>query len=300
MGKDPSMPLYVNDWLSSSRVQSMSEAEELCFFRLLLFSWASQTATVPNDIEQLARLGRCTPEVARRVVEVCFVVGSTKTGYGDDVLLNDRCFDLWSERQEWRNKSKRGGVKSGQVRRKNKRKGTSTTVATKREPNANTSSSSSSGIDNSSFSSSSTPQYEEEEKAWEDVIYELSRCGLTESSRAAQIARQNGWGSERVKATLIHWRRGTLEAGALYHRLTVSHPDQPIESGWQEPEAEEPTTKPRVKKREEWSHISSRIWSEGQEKGVDEQRIREVVEAKRIELGYPESDRDPNYEQPNN
>lgn len=141
MGKDPAMPLYVNDWLSSRRVQAMSQLQELAYFRLLAFCWSSGDASIPDDDDELAvlsRMGKSWLKGGSQVVRRCFQPHPNKSGY----LTNARLFHLWQERQEWRRKSHEGGIKSGQARKLRTVKGGST----KREPNANSSSSSSSSI----------------------------------------------------------------------------------------------------------------------------------------------------------
>ena len=143
MGKDPSMPLYVNDWLSSPRIQAMSQEQELAYFRLLCFCWASQDASIVDDDEQLAALSRMGEGWLMggcQLVRACFVSHPTKLGH----LTNARLYELWQERQEWKAKSAAGGRKSAQARKKRRAKDGSTTLSTKRQPNGNSSSSSSS------------------------------------------------------------------------------------------------------------------------------------------------------------
>lgn len=137
------MPFYVNDWLSSPRVQAMTPLQELAYFRLISFCWASQDASLPDDdnvLASLSRMGEGWFDNGSQVVRKCFNQHPTKPGY----LTNERVYELWSERQKWRDKSAEGGRKSGQSRRLRSAKGTSQMVRTKREPNANSSSSSSS------------------------------------------------------------------------------------------------------------------------------------------------------------
>lgn len=144
MGKDPAMPFYVNDWLSSPRVQSMTAAQELAYFRLCLFCWASGDASIPDDDDQLAtisRMGKGWLKGGSKVVRKCFNQHPTKDAH----LTNETVFRLWSERQAWREKSREGGVKSGEIRGKKSAKGGSRVV----EPKGNLSSSSSSSISSS-------------------------------------------------------------------------------------------------------------------------------------------------------
>ncbi len=152
MGKDPAMPLYVNDWLSSPRVQSMTELQELAYFRLCLFCWASGDASLPDDDDQLAamsRMGKGWFKGGSQVVRKCFNQHPTKP----EALTNQRVLELWNERQEWREKSRIGGKRSGEKRRDKKSYGKSKGGARVVEPNGNLSSSSSSSISSSSSSS---------------------------------------------------------------------------------------------------------------------------------------------------
>jgi hypothetical protein len=146
MGKDPSMPLYANDWLSSPRVQSMTQAQELAYFRLCLFCWASGDASLLDDDDYLAsisRMGKGWFKGGSEMVRKCFEPHPTKEGH----LTNSTVHRLWKERQEWREKSRQGGVKSGEKRKQSK--GGSRVV----EPKGNSSSSSSSSFSSSSSSS---------------------------------------------------------------------------------------------------------------------------------------------------
>lgn len=147
VGKDPAMPLYVNDWLSSPRVQSMTVAQELAYFRLCAFCWASGDASIPDDDEQLAalsRMGEGWLKGGSTVVRKCFNQHPTKAGF----LTNQKLYELWQERQHWREKSRIGGQNSaasrGRKRSYKRVKGGSTVVQPPYEPNGNSSSSSSS------------------------------------------------------------------------------------------------------------------------------------------------------------
>ena len=140
-GKDPSMPFYVNDWLSSAKVACMNLEQQGAYLRLLCHCWASQDASLPDDDDVLAALsgmGQGWLNGGCRLVRVCFQPHPNKIGF----LTNAKLLELWQERQEWRRKSAVGGRKSAQMRELNRGKGGSTTVATKRQPKGNSSSSS--------------------------------------------------------------------------------------------------------------------------------------------------------------
>lgn len=152
MAKDPSMPFYVNDWLSSMTVTCMSLAEQGAYVRLLCHCWASQDASLPDDDTAMAAVSGLVEgwlNGGSSKLRKCFVPHPEKPGF----LTNDKLYRLWQERQKWREKSSEGGRKSAESRRLHGLKGGSTTVATKPQPNGNSSSSSSSSINSPSESS---------------------------------------------------------------------------------------------------------------------------------------------------
>lgn len=147
MGKDPAMPFYVNDWLSSPQVQAMTPRQELAYFRLLLFSWSSQTASIPNDDDTLMALGRLDNKQDLTVVKRAF----NETPNDAASLSNERLFDVWQERQQWRQQRVDAGVKSGQARKLRKSNERPTSV--QRDGNSSSSSSSSSIKKNTPYKS---------------------------------------------------------------------------------------------------------------------------------------------------
>lgn len=153
MGKDPAMPFYVNDWLSSRRVTCMSLECQAAYMRLLCHCWASGDASLPDDDDELGALsglGERWLQNGSAQVRKCFEPHPNKPGQ----LTNGRLFELWNERQEWKRKSIEGGLKSGEARRLRSAKGGSSVVRTKREPKGNSSSSSSSSIEEEAKASS--------------------------------------------------------------------------------------------------------------------------------------------------
>ncbi|MEO2046455.1 MAG: hypothetical protein ABGX16_07765 [Pirellulales bacterium] len=189
MGKDPAMPLYVNDWLSSPKIACMTPAQELGYFRLLCYCWSSGCASVPDDDEVLAKLsgmGEGWFKGGSQMVRDCFEPNPNQQGF----LTNKRLMELWTERQEWREKSKLGGIKSGKLRKnkaKTKSKGGSTTLGTKREPNGNSSSSSSS-TSSSSLLKEKEKQKDKFEQFW---ICVKTKVGKTHASKLYAVAVQD-------------------------------------------------------------------------------------------------------------
>ena len=54
----PDFPVFVNDWLSSTAISSMSPAEEGGYFRLLCYAWNETDCTLPDSDDDLATLSR--------------------------------------------------------------------------------------------------------------------------------------------------------------------------------------------------------------------------------------------------
>jgi hypothetical protein len=52
--KSPSFQFYAKDWLANPNVSRMSEPEEACYLRLLLYSWID--GSLPADIDQIKLL----------------------------------------------------------------------------------------------------------------------------------------------------------------------------------------------------------------------------------------------------
>lgn len=146
MGKDPAFPMYANDWLSSSSITQMTAEEERGYLRLLCHCWASGDCSLDRSdaaLGALSLLGEDYFNNPSSIVRRRFIDHPSKPGS----LTNKRLFKVWEERQEWREKCRQGGVKSGMSRR-SVTKGSLNTVRskprTKREVKGNSSSSSSS------------------------------------------------------------------------------------------------------------------------------------------------------------
>lgn len=56
--KPPSFPMYVNNWLASSRIASMTPAQEGGYIRLLCYAWNSDDGGLPDDDAELSALSR--------------------------------------------------------------------------------------------------------------------------------------------------------------------------------------------------------------------------------------------------
>ena len=125
MGKDPAMPFYVNDWLSSSSVQRMGLVEQAAYMRLLAFCWASGNCSLPEDETELLELaGLSEPigwghpdDIANGSLNRCQQVRwdlirerLTPHPWLSHRLTNGRLFELWTERQQYREERQRSGA----------------------------------------------------------------------------------------------------------------------------------------------------------------------------------------------
>jgi uncharacterized protein YdaU (DUF1376 family) len=111
--KDPAFMFYCNDWLSSPVVMAMEPLEELAYFRMLLFMWQSGDCSIPNDPERMARLTKTD-------VNTCSIVFEQTMNTHplcSDKLTNQRLYDQWTERQEYRKRKSEAGKRSGESRR---------------------------------------------------------------------------------------------------------------------------------------------------------------------------------------
>lgn len=140
--KAPAFQFYPADWLSSQRVSLMTLEEEGAYIRLLCYCW--KNGELPNDPEQLARLiGKGASTTLASNVATMFQADGCR-------LLHDKLNALRTEREQWLEKSRKGGLASAAKRAKqreieeNESKGGCNLVDDCLQPKANTSSSSSS------------------------------------------------------------------------------------------------------------------------------------------------------------
>lgn len=114
MGRLKYFHFFPDDWLSSTKVNSMSLAEQGAYLRLLCHAWTAQDGGVPKDEESLARLSGLGDEGwskgASRVLR-CFDVEK------DGRLFNVRLLQEVTKQEEWLERSRYGGVNSGKSRR---------------------------------------------------------------------------------------------------------------------------------------------------------------------------------------
>jgi len=149
--KSPAFQFYTSDWLGSERVALMTLAEEGAYIRLLCYCW--NNGSIPNDdIKLQFLLGKGASATLVNNVKKLFEINPKN----EKKLIHFRLEIERKKQKKWSEKSKKGGIKSAELRKKNgkmvinKNKNNdlngSTTLATKGEPplqpNGNTISSS--------------------------------------------------------------------------------------------------------------------------------------------------------------
>lgn len=145
MSKSPAFQFYVNDWLSSPKIMLMTPAEEGAYIRLLCYAWSDPDCSLPDDDEELSalsRLGEGWFKGGSSKVRKCFEPHPEIPGR----LVNQRLLEEREKQEEWREKSRAGGIKSGESRRSKPTKRTKPPLkggSQMVEPNTNSSSSSS-------------------------------------------------------------------------------------------------------------------------------------------------------------
>ena len=130
----PWWPAYADDWLSSKKIALMSPAEEGAYMRLLCYAWTDPDCGIDDDDDILAKLSRLDKgwfNGSSTTLRKCFVPHPVVSGK----LINPRQYEEWQKRQDWREKCRAGGVKSGLTRLK--KKGSSTNLGTNRQLKGN-------------------------------------------------------------------------------------------------------------------------------------------------------------------
>ncbi len=137
MAANPSFPFYASDWLGSNRRAMMTLAQQGAYINLLCRQWADPTCSLPDDDDILSRLsemGEGWLQGACTLVRECFPPHPDLVGR----IANEKLLELHRERQEWVEKSRKGGQRSAANRAKRKAlgaaKGGTDLVSTKRQP----------------------------------------------------------------------------------------------------------------------------------------------------------------------
>jgi uncharacterized protein YdaU (DUF1376 family) len=132
VGKNPSFPFFASDWLGSNNRAMMTLEQQGAYINLLCRQWADPTCSLPDDDQALAylsELGEGWFTNGSALLRLCF----PKHPHLEGRIANEKLLECRLFRDQWVEKSKKGGVKSGASRRLRK----SNQTRTKREPNAN-------------------------------------------------------------------------------------------------------------------------------------------------------------------
>ena len=146
--KAPSFQFYPKDWLADATIMMMPPALEGAYIRLLCIAWDCPKCRLPNNDKVLGSLSRLGEDewIANRGKFLNLFPIDPKN---NDFLYSKRLRKERKKQEDWRRKSKQGGIKSG-VSRLNRTKGGSTKCEPLPQPNpqpkGNTSSSFSSSI----------------------------------------------------------------------------------------------------------------------------------------------------------
>ena len=111
MEKSPAFQFYPNNWLGSSKVGTMTPAEEGAYIRLLCYAWNEADGGLPDDDATLARLSRLGKHWKRSSQKIlsCFTKENGR-------LFNSRLSMERNKQIEFRAKASLAGKKSAMVR----------------------------------------------------------------------------------------------------------------------------------------------------------------------------------------
>lgn len=144
--KRPAFQFYPGDWLSSLKVMLMNPEQEGAYIRLLCYDWSGDG--IPDDdqtLSVLSRMGEGWFNGGSTVIRNCFIPHPSKDGF----ITNERLQSEREKQDQWREKSKQGGIKSAASRRKKGSRVVQPNVNQLVEPKANSSSSISSSTSKS-------------------------------------------------------------------------------------------------------------------------------------------------------
>lgn len=190
----PAFQFYTNEWIGNYNVQLLSLEEEGAYIRLLCYCW--NEGSIPNDPEACARL---IGKGASTTLATKLLPRFTKDANDPSRLVHARLEKEREKQRAWSEKSKLGGKKSGESRKKaSEMKGGSCLVEPPYEPNGN--------------SSSSSSHFSEREGAHIPSVEEIIEYGEMGAGipRAyceefhAKTCETHGW---IVNKQLIDWRR---------------------------------------------------------------------------------------------
>lgn len=111
MKSSPAFQFYAAEYLADENVALMTLEEEGAYIRALAYCW--REGSIPADYELLSRLLKGGSTNILRVVVKCFNQHPTEPGR----LVHGRLEKEREKQKKWREKSKNGGLKSGESRR---------------------------------------------------------------------------------------------------------------------------------------------------------------------------------------
>lgn len=114
--RDPSMPLYVADWLSSEAVTAMSLEQQGAFLRLLAHAWLSGTCSLPSNDTALAALSTLGDRWLENSAPIRRCFKARRIG-NEARIVNEKLLKVWKERRAYAEGGRKGGLKSGAARR---------------------------------------------------------------------------------------------------------------------------------------------------------------------------------------
>jgi uncharacterized protein YdaU (DUF1376 family) len=116
MNKPPAFQFYVEEWLSSFDIRTMSRSQELGYFRLLLHQWDSPTCKLPRDDKKLAIMARMNPKEwisFKKVITKKFIMNGNN-------IYNEKLHNQWAKLQENRKAFSNAGKEAMRKRWNNK------------------------------------------------------------------------------------------------------------------------------------------------------------------------------------
>ena len=114
--KAPAFQFYASDWLGSTKRAMMTPAQRGAYIDLLCYQWGDETCSLPDDdkiLATLSGLGEGWLKGGSSALQPCFPKHPTIPGR----VANPRLLEVKKARDEWVERSRQGGVKSGETRR---------------------------------------------------------------------------------------------------------------------------------------------------------------------------------------
>jgi uncharacterized protein YdaU (DUF1376 family) len=114
--RDPAMPMYVADWLSSEAVTAMTLEQQGAFVRLLSHAWLSGTCSLPDSDTALAALSTLGDRWTENAPPIRRCFKARRIG-NETRIVNEKLLKVWKDRRSYAERGQKGGVNSGAARR---------------------------------------------------------------------------------------------------------------------------------------------------------------------------------------